>query len=137
MVANAVTKAWRKSLEDPTSVAGADRLLPDGERPPTSPHGWHRPNAADPAHHALSEQETAALRHPANDAGDDDLETRRDRRDDIVPRRVAVSSVDQPEDGFWRSHEFWMGIVIGAAVVFVIKTVLAVRAPFGVDWHPF
>lgn len=36
---------------------------------------------------------------------------------------------------FWDSPRFWQGLAIGLAVVFLIKTVIAIQWPYGIDWY--
>jgi hypothetical protein len=55
----------------------------------------------------------------------------------VVPRRRGASTATPPSEGLWTSYEFWMGIVAGAGAVLLVKTVLAVQAPFGLDWYVF
>lgn len=67
---------------------------------------------------------------------DEDAPINVEKRIDVVPlrRRSAEASDDH---GFWSSHLFWKGIVFGVLAVIVIKTILDIRAPFGVDWYGF
>ncbi|MGI9418196.1 MAG: hypothetical protein ACR2RA_10215 [Geminicoccaceae bacterium] len=76
-------------------------------------------------------------RVPASDDRDEDPEIQVSKREDIVPRRPGAASSPMPEESFWSSHLFWKGIVIGAAIVFLVKTAMAVHTPFGIDWYRF
>lgn len=129
MVAYAVTRAWQKSLEAPPPDDRNEQLALDSEGPMPTTHGWHRREATKVVDQAVAGSETKA------DTEDDDHPISFGKGDNIVPRRAAVSSVEPPADSLMASREFWMGIVFGAGIVLVIKTVLAVQAPFGIHWY--
>lgn len=123
MLVRAVTKAWRDSLDGPPSIGRVYQPKPIGQTSQSSSLGWRRPAMDDAIHHA------------ANDDVDDDPEFHAVKRDDIVPKRRGASPEELPPERLRTSYEFWMGIVVGAGAILVIKTVLAVQAPFGVTWY--
>jgi len=63
----------------------------------------------------------------------------------IVPKRRGLGASShapilepfEAEDRLWSSQEFWKGIVVGAAIVLLVKTAFAIQAPYGVDWYGF
>jgi len=66
---------------------------------------------------------------------DEDPEIRIAQHHDIVPQRRGPSSVEPAPESLSQSHEFWMGIVVGAGIVLAIKTMLAAQSPYGVNWY--
>ncbi len=64
----------------------------------------------------------------------DDQKSERQKRLRVVPRRPRASSYAMEEEGVWRSHLFWKGIVFGLIAVVLVKMVFHVQAPFGIDW---
>lgn len=71
----------------------------------------------------------------SHDADDDDAVIEVEKRNDLVPRRRGGSAVTAEDEGFWSSHVFWKGIVVGVLVVMAIKLAIDVQAPFGIDWY--
>ncbi len=130
MVAQAVTRAWQASLaaSPPIDRPSSPELLNNVR---SSSGVWQRPVANEDV------QVPTNPRIPANDDIDEDPNIHVDKRDDIVPRRPGVASGSISDDSFWSSHYFWKGIVVGAAIVLLVKTVIAVQAPHGVDWFTF
>ncbi len=130
MVAQAVTRAWQASLAaaPPIDRPSSPELLDHVRSPPGV---WQRPAANEDA------QASADPKIAANDDFDEDPSIRVDKRDDIVPRRPGVVSGTISDDSLWSSHHFWKGVVIGAAIVLLVKTIIAVQAPHGVDWFTF
>ena len=130
MVARAVTRVWQASLAAPSPIdrSGSSATL---EKVPSSPGGWQRSGVSK------SVQSPASLDAAANDDVDEDPNIQVDKRDDIVPRRPGVAGGSTLDDSLWASHYFWKGIVVGAAVVLLVKTVIAVQAPHGIDWFGF
>ena len=124
MVARAVMKAWQASLADAPPVHGGRRSEESGDAPPST-YGWQR---------SVSDHDVPI---PANDPGEDDPEISVAKRNDIVPRRPAAAARAASDDSIWSSHLFWKGLVVGAGIVLLAKTVLAVQVPFGVDWYGF
>ena len=136
MVARVVMKAWQESLADAPPVHRVYPIDPvqpadpvhrseeSGDAPPST-YGWQR---------SVSEHDVPI---PANDAGEDDPEISVAKRDDIVPRRPAAAARAVSDESFWSSHLFWKGLVVGAGLVLLAKTVMAVQAPFGIDWYAF
>ncbi len=124
MVARAVTRTWLASLaaSPPVDRSSSPEVL---ENVRSTPDAWHRP---------LKKED---VQIPANDDTDDDPNIRVDKRDDIVPRRPGVAGDAMLDESFWSSHHFWKGIVVGAVIVLLVKTVFAVQAPHGVDWFRF
>lgn len=124
MVARAVTRAWQASLaaSPPIDRSSTPDVL---ENVRSSAVGWQRPVT------------NRDVQSPANDDTDEDPNIRVDKRDDIVPRRPGVASGSTLDESFWSSHHFWKGIVVGAVFVLLVKTVIAVQAPHGVDWFGF
>lgn len=120
MLARAVTKAWQDSLEAPPPIGRV--YHPEADDPPSS-IGWSRP------------EEPLEFIPAVQDDGDSHLEFEAANHRQIIPKRRVVASETPKADGLWRSYEFWMGIVAGAGIVFVIKTILAAIAPFGVYWY--
>jgi|GEM_PF-5678274 len=123
MLVRAVTKTWQDSLDGPPSIGRVYQPNRAERMSPTSAIGWCRPAMTHGAHYV------------ANDDGDDDPAINPVKRNDFVPMRRGVPGPKEPSDSFRTSHQFWMGIVVGAGIVFVIKTVLSVQAPFGVTWY--
>ena len=123
MLVRAVTKAWQDSLDGPPSIGRVYQPKPTG-RPHQEPSmGWHRPAMDHAVHHA------------DGDAQADNSEVRAHKQDPIVPIRRGAPLEAPDSQGLRKSYEFWMGIVVGAGAVLVVKTVLAVQAPFGVTWY--
>ncbi|MGI9484876.1 MAG: hypothetical protein ACR2RF_03135 [Geminicoccaceae bacterium] len=127
MVARAVTRAWQASLAAPSPIdrSGSSAAQEKGR---SSLGEWQRPVAGEDV------QISAVPNVAANDDTDEDPNIQVDKRDDIVPRRPGVAGGSTPDDSLWSSHYFWKGIVVGAAIVLLVKTVIAVQAPLGVDW---
>lgn len=135
MLARAVTKAWQDSLNGPPSIGRVHQPKSVDRALSTSSIGWCRPETSD------------VIDRVANDDGGGQSEVDIEERDQIVPevapqitpqiipKRRGVQPVATASDSLWTSYEFWMGIVVGAAIVFVIKTILAVQAPLGVYWY--
>lgn len=124
MVARSVMRAWQESLAASPPI---DRLgQPEmHEAVRSSPGGWQAPVAQKP------------VQIPANDDVDEDPSIQVDKRDDIVPRRPGAASGSASDESFWSSHHFWKGIVVGAVTVLLVKTIIAIQAPIGVDWYGF
>lgn len=103
--------------------------------------GWQRPRVSAEIEHPADDTDgVSSLRphdQPAQQVEEDDPEIHVIKRDDIVPIRRGAIDDGKADDGFWSSHLFWKGIVLGAAVVLLVKTVLEVQAPFGIDWYQF
>lgn len=72
-----------------------------------------------------------------DDVVDDDAAINVEKRDDIVPIRRGITANPPDDEGFWTSHLFWKGIVLGVLAVVLVKTVLAIQTPFGIDWYGF
>jgi hypothetical protein len=56
----------------------------------------------------------------------------------IFARFVAKLGAAMPGGrtaGFWHSDTFWKGVVVGLLTVVLIKTLIAVQAPYGIDWY--
>lgn len=140
MVARAVTRVWQASLQAPLPAAPSGRAaaqeeasFAESEWPVEEARlekgAWQRPSTS------LANDDAGEL--PFVD-GEEDPEIRVAKRHDIVPRvprRPTVVSDAPPSESLWSSHLFWKGVVIGAAVVLLIKTALAVQAPYGIDWY--
>lgn len=139
MVARAVTKVWRDSLGGRPSIGRVyTPALTDG-RPARQAGGWCPPKAVEVAEPRAGAAAPAAI-DTDREAQDDDhdpavLTIAEDHA--IIPRRRAAPVVEPPSDSLWTSHEFWMGLALGAGIVLVIKTILAVQAPYGIDWYGF
>lgn len=142
MVARAVTRVWQASLQAPqpaevSSRAGVREEASFEERawsaddPWPERGGWQRRSAA-PVLAPAAEDDAG---QPPFIDGEEDPEIRVAKRHDIVPRRPGVVSDAPPSESLWSSHLFWKGVVIGAAVVLLVKTALAVQAPYGIDWY--
>lgn len=133
MLVRAVTKAWEESLDGPPSIGRVYQPPTDGQPLSSASVGWCRPEATGIVDHAANDdvgpehQAPIAAHHERNDV------VRGDPK--IIPKRRVVAIQAPPDESLWRSYEFWMGIVVGAGIVLVIKTVLAVQAPFGVSWY--
>jgi len=123
MLVRAVTKAWQDNLDGPPSIGRVYQPKATSQISENSSMGWCRADRDDTVHHV------------ANDDCDDDPEIQPAKRDDIVPKRRGAAQEATPPERLRTSYEFWMGIVVGAGAVLVIKTVLAVQAPFGVTWY--
>ena len=65
---------------------------------------------------------------------DEDAAINVEKRLDVVPRRRGPPPRD---DDYWTSHLFWKGIVLGLFLVVLVKTVMEVQTPFGIDWYSF
>lgn len=124
MVAKAVMRAWQSSLGGSPSIGRIYRPETAEEVPP-SPERWQQPGRDDDLPPLLA------------DDGDEDPEIRVALRNDIVPKRPGGAHLSTLPMGFWSSHLFWKGIVVGAVIVFLVKTAIAVRAPYGIDWYGF
>lgn len=124
MVARAVMRAWQASLavSPPIDRTRSPEVL---ENVRSSSGGWQRPVTNENVH------------IPANDDADEDPSIRVEKREDIVPRRPGVASGSTLDESFWSSHHFWKGIVVGAVIVLLVKTIIAVQAPLGIDWYGF
>lgn len=131
MVARAVTRVWLASLaEAPPIHRSSSQEVLKTVRP--SSKVWQRPVASQDGRMPAQDGHM-----PANDDTEDDPSIQVDKRDDIVPRRPGAASEPTLDESFWSSHHFWKGIIVGAAIVLLVKTVLAVQAPYGVDWFKF
>ena len=101
------------------------------------------PACLKPAVGARAEQDGGGDRgfHMPIGDGRDDTAIEVDKRDDFVPRRPAAPAGSaEPveasgEAGIWTSHEFWKGMVFGVLAVVLVKVILEVQAPFGIDWY--
>jgi hypothetical protein len=133
MLVRAVTKAWQESLDGPPSIGRVYQPKSVDQRPPSASVGWCRPNAASVVDDAAND-DVEPGRHVERQVQREPADTPR-AGPGIVPKRRAVAKKPAPADSLWTSYEFWMGIVAGAGFVLVIKTVLAVQAPFGVYWY--
>ncbi|MDH3660147.1 MAG: hypothetical protein OEU92_08965 [Alphaproteobacteria bacterium] len=125
MVARAVMRAWQASLAGSPPIGRVYRSGDVRDARP-SPHGWQQSVSVDGPQTA-----------PPSSERDDDPDIRIGKRDDIVPRRPGAAIRPEPDESFWTSHHFWKGIVVGAVIVLLVKTFMAVQAPFGVDWYGF
>lgn len=124
MVASAVTKIWRDSLDGPPSIGRVYQPEPANERTQAASIGWCQPP-----------QGSDFQQIPANDTGAHPEIGATKTKKPIVPKRRVVTSTESDTDGLLKSYEFWMGIVAGAGCVLAIKTVFAVQSPFGVGWY--
>jgi hypothetical protein len=114
-------RAWQASLADAPPKSRIYRPE-DGGNSASSDCGWQRPANDD-------------LPRLTSDILDEDPEIQVAKRDDIVPRRPGVTSDSMHDESLWSSHLFWKGIVVGAGIVLLAKIVMAVQAPFGIDWY--
>ena len=128
MVARAVMKAWRESLDSETDVVPAPNSDTRGRGAKRSAVGWERPPSND-----MPVGGSGDFRPGESDAAERE-------HCGIVPRRpLASSRPAEPAttEGFWKSHHFWKGVVVGALIVLLVKTVIAVQAPYGIGWYGF
>ena len=133
MLARAVTKAWQESLDGPPSIGRVYQPKVDKRTLSSSSVGWCRPDTVDVVEHAANDDVDPELR--GESLAPSGREHVMPGAPKIIPKRRVVSAQTADTDSLWTSYEFWMGIVAGAGVVLVIKTVLAVQAPFGVSWY--
>ncbi|MEZ5932992.1 MAG: hypothetical protein R3F54_13745 [Alphaproteobacteria bacterium] len=132
-------------MNGPLSIGRVHQPKPAGEASQVAAIGWSRPDADPVGRPVMFEAgfhaDEAASGPPDDRAAHDDNSGIPERQtaslDQIVPKRRGTQTVAEPSERVWTSYEFWMGIVAGAAAVLVVKTILAVRAPFGVDWYSF
>ncbi len=136
MVARAVMKAWQDSLGDVPPVGRVYRRGSEGGNVGRESCGWRPPVDADQDVLRTNDGDSHLASHDDDDDGDDPP-IRVGRRGNIVPRRPGAPARGAAEESLWASHMFWKGVVVGAAIVFLIKTVLAVRTPHGIDWYGF
>lgn len=120
-------RAWQISRDHPPST-------PQDDQP-----SWTRPErqSLQPSQTQRDGSHARDRGHANDDDPDEDAPIRVAKRDDIVPRRPGASANPSPSDDFWTSHLFWKGILVGALTVLLVKTVIAVQAPHGVDWYGF
>jgi hypothetical protein len=139
MLVRAVTETWKSSLDHPPSIGRVYQPDLSGVDGKEGAFGWERPDVKDEAEAVVAAPvaELEAAPPQALDQVDEDPEIQVSRREDIVPKRRGASKDKPADDRIWTSHEFWKGIVIGAGVVLLVKTILAVQAPYGIDWYGF
>jgi hypothetical protein len=132
MVMHAVMRAWHVSRQQFPSTR---QELPRFSSKPALDHGLFPQKPAVADRHEWAQPPLA--RAVSDAAVDDDAPLHVTRRDKIVPVRRGAADRPSDGDGFWSSHLFWKGIVLGVLAVVFIKTVLAVQTPFGIDWYGF
>lgn len=147
MAVKAVMRAWQMDRQHHEPIPREDRPRPAVRGEAAAALGWSRPTACQPEKVApWAEADSPAVdgfpvfseAQACNRPDDDeDPAIRIEKRDDIVPRRPVISSELHQNDSFWTSHLFWKGILVGALSVLLVKTAIAVQAPFGVDWYGF
>ncbi len=133
MLVRAVTKAWQESLDGPPSIGRVYQSKADKRTLSSASVGWCRPGTADLVDHAANDDVDPEASGEAQGMREWKGADRADPR--IIPKRRVVTTQTTPAESLWTSYEFWMGIVAGAGIVLVIKTVLAIQAPFGVYWY--
>jgi hypothetical protein len=133
MLVRAVTKAWQESLDGPPSIGRVYRPKVNKRTLSSATLGWCRPGSVDLADHAANDDVGPEPRGQSLDRWGREDSAHVDPK--IFPKRPGVATQPSSADSLWTSYEFWMGIVAGASIVLVIKTVLAVQAPFGVYWY--
>lgn len=125
MLARSVTKIWQESLDGPPSIGKVYHPQPvDYVKPPRPSGDWHLPKEQVDAGQVVDEDVTL---YPQIDLVK--------KEKPIVPKRRFAQSMERPSEGLWTSHEFWMGIVVGAGIVVVAKMMLAIQAPYGINWY--
>lgn len=133
MLVRAVTKAWEESLDGPPSIGRVYQPNADRQQLSSASVGWCRPDTTNVVDHAANDDVGPEQRATIAVQAEQDAVVRANPK--IIPKRRVVAIKDPPEESLWTSYEFWMGIVVGAGAVLVVKTVLAVQAPFGVTWY--
>lgn len=144
MVARSVTRVWQSSLNQPPSVGKVYQSQSSGAALPNAPS-----SEAAPVSRAVNQgQHEPPEKLPPSGEGFDDPKISLANPMSIVPKRRAVggrassSEAPFPEPSetnvsLMNSPEFWKGTVLGAGIVLLIKTLIAVKAPYGVDWYGF
>jgi hypothetical protein len=133
MLVRAVTKAWQESLDGPPSIGRVYRPKAEERTISSASVGWCRSGTAKFADHAANDDvDPDGRRENLNLWAHEDMVSADPR---IIPKRRVVVSQTAPSDSLWTSYEFWMGIVAGAGAVLLIKTVIAIQAPYGIYWY--